>query len=124
MAKEKSAAFRLASTLIFVVAVPTMSGCVSATQIEVTELPARIDYVCVNNRTLSVERMQSNRSAMVMVEGKPIVLPQTGSATQEKYSDGRFTLYIDGEKALLEDIGRVIYGPCKSSVPLPKSYRQ
>ena len=45
------------------------------------------------------------------------------SAAQEKYSNGRYSLYLDGERAMLEDDGLVLFGPCVSPVPLPTYYR-
>jgi membrane-bound inhibitor of C-type lysozyme len=90
---------------------------------EVTALPARIDYVCANNRVLSVARVQGQRVAGVRVDGRDVVLTRSESAAQEKYSDGRYALYLEGEQAMLEDQGRVIYGPCVSPVPLPTYYR-
>jgi membrane-bound inhibitor of C-type lysozyme len=57
------------------------------------------------------------------VDGRDVVLTRSESAAQEKYSDGRYALYLEGEQAMLEDQGRVIYGPCVSPVPLPTYYR-
>lgn len=94
-----------------------------AYSIEMTKLPQQIDYVCANNKTLSVVRSPDARLAGVLVNGSQITLRRTESAAQEKYSDGRYTLYLEGEKAMLEDIGRVIFGPCQSPVQLP-TYEQ
>jgi hypothetical protein len=41
------------------------------------------------------------------------------TAVQEKYSDGNFSLYLDGELAMFEQTGMVIMGPCRSPVALP-----
>jgi membrane-bound inhibitor of C-type lysozyme len=98
--------------------VSLLAGCV-APGVEETILPARIDYVCSNNRVLPVARGSDARLAAVRVDGKEILLQRAGSAAQEKYSDGRYSLYLDGERAMLEEDGRVIFGPCVSSVPLP-----
>lgn len=99
-----------------------LTGCV-APGVEETVLPARIDYVCANNRVLPVARGADGRLAAVLVDGKEIVLQRAGSAAQEKYSNGRYSLYLDGERAMLEEESRVLFGPCVSPVPLPSVYR-
>ncbi|HET9701304.1 MAG TPA: hypothetical protein VFP70_10325 [Burkholderiales bacterium] len=94
------------------------SGCV-ATGVPETALPPRMDYSCAGNRTLQVARARDALSAAVLVDGKSVSLRRADSAAQEKYTDGDHTLYLDGEKAMLEFQGRVLYGPCLSVVPLP-----
>jgi membrane-bound inhibitor of C-type lysozyme len=101
---------------------PLLAGCV-APPVEETVLPARIDYVCANSRVLPVARAPDGRLAAVRVGDKEFTLPRAGSAAQEKYSDGRYSLYLDGERAMLEEDGRVLYGPCASPVPLPSAPR-
>ena len=107
--------------ILGLLALPLFAGCIAGT--EMTAIPARIDYVCANNRVLPVARGQDERMAAVLVDGKEYHLFRAASAAQEKYSDGRFSLYLEGERAMLEDLGRVIYGPCVSPVPLPTYYR-
>ena len=119
---EESASRRLHGAFACIIVVPLMTACVSA-GVEVTALPERIDYVCANNRTLSVDRSKGPRFAGVLVDGREVVLPRSESAAQEKYSDGHYALYLDGERAMLESQGRVIYGPCTSPAPLPTYYR-
>ena len=99
-----------------------LAGCV-APGVEETILPPRIDYACANNRVLPVARGADGRLAAVLVDGKQINLSRAASAAQEKYSDGRYSLYLDGERAMLEDTGKVLFGPCTSSVPLPSAPR-
>jgi hypothetical protein len=41
------------------------------------------------------------------------------SAAQEKCSDGRTTLYLDGERAVMSSDSVVVAGPCISVQPLP-----
>ena len=35
-----------------------------------------------------------------------------------------FSLYLDGERAMLEDGNRIVFGPCASAVPLPSAPRE
>jgi membrane-bound inhibitor of C-type lysozyme len=99
-----------------------LNGCVGP-GVQETVLPARIDYVCANNRVLPVARGADGRQAAVRVDGKEYLLQRAGSAAQEKYGDGRYALYLDGERAMLEQDGRVLFGPCTSPVPLPSTTR-
>ena len=101
---------------------PLLAGCV-APGVDETILPARIDYVCAGNRVLPVARGSDGRLAAVLVDGKEIMLQRAASAAQEKYSNARYSLYLDGERAMLEDRGKVLFGPCTSTVPLPSAPR-
>jgi len=99
-----------------------LAGCVTRAGVEETVLPGRIDYGCSNNKVLQISRAPDARSAAVLIEGKTVMLPRGDSAAQEKYTDGTYTLYLDGERAMLEQQGRVLFGPC-SAGPLPKAER-
>jgi len=110
---------RMAAGMMFAA---LLAGC-AAVPVEETVLPARIDYACANNRVLPVARGSDGRLAAVLVDGKEITLPRAGSAAQEKYSDGRYALYLDGERAMLEADGKVLFGPCASPVALPSAPR-
>lgn len=101
-----------------------LAACSAAVGPEMTVLPARIDYVCASGRVLPVARAPDQRTAAVLVDGKEIRLARTDSAAQEKYTDGRYTLYLEGERAMLEDQITVIYGACTSPVPLPTYIRE
>jgi len=98
-----------------------LDGCVGG--VEETILPARIDYTCAGSRQLPVARTADGRTAAVLVEGQEVVLQRMASAAQEKYGDGRYLLYLDGERAMLELDGKVLFGPCVAPVPLPSTPR-
>jgi len=100
----------------------TLAGC--ATGVSQTVLPERVDYTCAGNKTLQVARAPDALAAAVLVEGKTVTLRRADSAAQEKYADGDYALYLDGDRAMLEFQGRVRYGPCLSAVPLPAYPRQ
>lgn len=100
-----------------------VAGCIYADDVRDTVLPARIDYSCAGNRVLPVSRAGDQRKAAVLLDGKWVMLSRADSAAQEKYTDGTYTLYLLGERAMLEDKGRVIYGPCSSPVDLPTARR-
>jgi membrane-bound inhibitor of C-type lysozyme len=123
MDEKHGAARAIAWIAAGVLFAPLLAGCV-APGVEETILPARIDYVCANNRVLPVARGSDGRLAAVLVDGKEVMLQRVGSAAQEKYSNGRYSLYLDGERAMLEEESRVLFGPCVSAAPLPSAPRQ
>ena len=111
-----------ASVCFLAAALLLLQGCVSS-EIEVTALPARIDYICANDRVLRVARSADQRTARVGLDAQELRLIRADSAAQEKYSDGTHALYLQGERAMLERDGQVLYGPCVSPVALPKTYQ-
>jgi membrane-bound inhibitor of C-type lysozyme len=104
-----------------VFAVIALAGCVGP-GVEETVLPTRINYQCANNKVLQVQRAADARTAAVLIDNKPVILQRAGSAAQEKYSDGNYLLYLDGERAVLEESSRVLFGPCMAG-PLPTMQR-
>lgn len=88
-----------------------------------TALPARIDYICANERVLSVARSADLRTARVALNDDVLQLVRSGTGAQEKYTDTQYTLYLQGERAMLELNGQVLFGPCVSPVPLPTVYQ-
>lgn len=113
---------RKKGALACIAALPLLAACYYP-GVEMTAIPIRIDYVCASNKTLPVARREDQRTAAILIDGKEYVLSRADSAAQEKYSDGRYSLYLEGERAMLEDQGRVLYGPCVSPVPLPTYFR-
>ena len=103
------------------VALLLAGGC-AAPGVEQTVLPERLDYACAGNKILRVSRAPDGRAAQVLVDGKAITLARAQSAAQEKFSDGAYALYLDGERAMLERDGRVLFGPCQTG-PLPTAPR-
>lgn len=103
--------------------VTLVAGCVHIDDVRETVLPARIDYSCAGNKVLPVSRSPDQKQAAVFLDGKWVKLARADSAAQEKYSNGTYALYLHGERAMLEDQGRVLYGPCTSPVDLPTARR-
>lgn len=121
MALNSTRGIVCASTVAALCAV-VLSGCVGA-GVEETVLPTRVDYRCAHNKVLQIQRAADASAAAVLIDNKAVVLSRGDSAAQEKYSDGRYTLYLDGERALLEENSRVLFGPCTAG-PLPKAVRE
>ncbi|MDH4148961.1 MAG: MliC family protein [Betaproteobacteria bacterium] len=110
------------SAVVAAIASAMLAGCVGA-GVEESVLPIRIDYRCAHNKVLQIQRAGDASAAAVLIDNKPVVLPRADSAAQEKYSDGTYALYLDGERAMLEQNSRVIFGPCTAG-PLPKAVRE
>jgi len=114
---------RIAAKRGFALIAALLAGCVYVDDVRDTVLPARIDYSCSGNKVLPVSRAPDQKHAAVLLDGKWVTLARADSAAQEKYSNGTYSLYLLGERAMLENQGRVIYGPCTSPVELPTERR-
>jgi membrane-bound inhibitor of C-type lysozyme len=95
-----------------------LAGCAPA-GMPMTELPPQVGYVCQQGGPLTVLRAADGRQAEVIAPGHRFVLPRVDSAAQEKYSNGRATLYLEGENAVLTEDSLVLAGRCASTVALP-----
>ncbi len=114
---------RVGTKLALALIVALVAGCVYVDDVRDTVIPARIDYSCAGNKVLPVSRSPDQKQAAVFLDGKWVKLARADSAAQEKYSNGTYALYLHGERAMLEDQGRVLYGPCTSPVDLPTARR-
>jgi membrane-bound inhibitor of C-type lysozyme len=100
-----------------------LGGCAErySVGLETTVLAATIDYDCEGGTRIRVERDAEARNARVTVGAQSWALTRVDSASQEKYSSGATSLYLEGEIAALESEGRLIGGKCQSKVPMPKA---
>lgn len=98
-----------------------LGGC--APGVEVTALPEYIAYECRGGTTLEVARSPDGRRAAVRIDGQITQLARAASAAQERFSDGKMDLFLDGERAFVEMTGVVVRGPCQSKQPLPTYFR-
>jgi membrane-bound inhibitor of C-type lysozyme len=72
----------------------------------------RVEMSCTGGKTMAVDFVPSPRAARVTFEGRTVTLPQVDSAADARFTDGRFTLYINDNRAGLEETGVVLRGPC------------
>jgi membrane-bound inhibitor of C-type lysozyme len=98
-----------------------LAGCGGVYQ---TVLPEQIEYACADNKILQVTRSPDAQSATVVIDGNAVTLMRAGSAAQEKYEDRNYALYLDGEKAMVEASGLVLYRQCVSRQPMWSAPRQ
>lgn len=105
------------------IALAALPGCANqySVGLESTVLAATIDYQCESGSSLRVERDAEARSARATVGNQSWTLIRVDSASQEKYSAGATSLYLDGEIAMIESEGRVLGGKCQSKTPMPKA---
>jgi len=99
-------------------ALSLLPGCVPS-GLPTTVLPPQIQYNCQQGGTLTVLRAPDGRQAEAIMQGRRVALPRVDSAAQEKYGNGRVTLYLDGETALLTEDSMVLAGRCTSVSALP-----
>ena len=100
---------RRCGVLALVLAV-ALSGCVQVIVHESWTPQGR--YVCEDGKSFTVELVENGGSVRVTSEAGQFTLPQTGAATDAKYSDGRTTLYVDGDRALLDFGGQIFSRGC------------
>ena len=67
---------------------------------------------CRNDKSMSIDFIPSPRAARVRFDDSTVTLPQVEGASDAKFSDGRYTLYINDSRAALEETGVVVRGPC------------
>lgn len=100
-----------------------LAGC-TGVDVERTLYPNRFAFDCSDGKTMQVARAPDGRSATVQVEGRPVTMTRVDSAAEEKYSGGGFVLYLDRDRAMLEQSGQVVFGPCRSQTVLPMAPRR
>ncbi|MCZ7566839.1 MAG: MliC family protein [Burkholderiales bacterium] len=89
-----------------------------------TRFPDRVVYKCEGGRTFQVELAPSGETALLTVEGRSYRLNKVPSAAQRKYSDGRNTLWLDGQNALVEMGFTAFARGCASETPLADEARR
>ena len=99
------------------------AGC-SGVDVERTVYPTQLAFDCSDGKTMRLARAPDGRSATVEVGARPATLARVASAAEEKFSNGVYVLYLDRERALLEENGKVVFGPCRSQSALPTAPRR
>jgi len=72
----------------------------------------RVEVACMGGKAMTIDFLPSPRAARVSFEGRTVTLPQVDAASDAKFTDGRFTLYINDSRAALEETCVVLRGPC------------
>jgi membrane-bound inhibitor of C-type lysozyme len=111
---KKTTAIRNA-TLAAVLAI-VLGGCIAyEPDVHPLEMPwgQRVVLNCVNDKSMAIDFVPAPRAARVTFDATTVTLPQVAAASDAKFTDGRYTLYISGERAALEETGMVLRGPCR-----------
>jgi len=104
---------RLASTAL----AAAVAGCVyyDTPQVTPMEMPwgQTVNVSCAGDKTMAIFFVPSPRAARVTFDATTVTLPQVDAASDAKFTDGRYTLYINDSRAALEETGIVLRGPCR-----------
>ena len=93
-----------------------LAGCIAyEPEVRPLEMPwgQRVNLACTGDKSMAVDFVPSPRAARVTFDATTVTLPQVAAASDAKFTDGRYTLYISGERAALEETGMVLRGPCR-----------
>jgi len=100
----KPAAFRRGVCAVLVVA---LAGCYYDVQkANQMQMPwgQRVEVTCMGGKSMSIDFVPAPRAARV--------LPQVDAASDAKFTDGRYILYVNDQRAALEETGILLRGPC------------
>ena len=82
-----------------------VAGCIAyEPEVRPMEMPwgQRVSMSCQGDRTMAIT-----------FDATTVTLPQVAAASDAKFTDGRYTLYINDNRAALEETGMVLRGPCR-----------
>ena len=72
----------------------------------------RVMLSCMGGKSMAIDFVPAPRSARVSFDSTTVTLAQVDAASDAKFTDGRYTLYINDQRAALEETGIVLRGPC------------
>jgi membrane-bound inhibitor of C-type lysozyme len=93
-----------------------VAGCIAyEPDVRPMEMPSgqRVNMSCMGDKTMAIDFVPSPRAARVTFDTSTVTLPQVDAASDAKFTDGRYTLYINDSRAALEETGIVLRGPCR-----------
>ena len=95
--------------------VVVLSGCYYDVQkANQMEMPwgQRVVVTCMGGKSMTIDFVPAPRAARVSFDSTTVTLPQVSAASDAKFTDGRYTLYVNDQRAALEQTGIVLRGPC------------
>ena len=93
-----------------------LAGCIAyEPQVQPMAMPwgQRVVVSCAGDKTMAIDFVPSPRAARVTFDATTVTLPQVDAASDAKFTDGRYILYINDNRAALEETGIVLRGPCR-----------
>ena len=91
------------------------AGCIAyEPQVQPMAMPwgQRVNVSCMGDKTMAIDFIPAPRAARVTFDATTVTLQQVDAASDAKFTDGRYTLYINDNRAALEETGMVVRGPC------------
>ncbi len=95
--------------------VVALSGCYYDVQkANRMEMPwgQRVVVTCMGGKSMAIDFVPAPRAARVSFDNTTVTLAQVDAASDAKFTDGRYILYINDERAALEETGILLRGPC------------
>jgi len=72
----------------------------------------RVVVTCMGGKSMAIDFVPAPRAARVSFDSTMVTLPQVDAASDAKFTDGRYILYVNDQRAVLEETGVVLRGPC------------
>jgi membrane-bound inhibitor of C-type lysozyme len=72
----------------------------------------RVNMRCMGDKAMAIDFIPAPRAARVTFDATTVTLQPVDAASDAKFTDGRYTLYINDNRAALEETGMVVRGPC------------
>lgn len=103
-------------TIAAAVVAAALTGCVYYDTPQVTPMAMpwgqTVNVSCRDGRSMAIAFIPAPRAARVTFDATTVTLPQVEAASDAKFTDGRYTLYINDSRAALEETGILLRGPC------------
>lgn len=71
-----------------------------------------VQMSCRDDKSMAIAFVPAPRAARVTFDATTVTLAQVEAASDAKFTDGRYTLYINDSRAALEETGILLRGPC------------
>ena len=72
-------------------------------------------YLCESGKTLEAKCKMAGERVIIDMGDGDLTLPRVPAASGEKYSDGRRTVWFQGDALTVEADGKSLYGRCALS---------
>lgn len=104
------------NTLLATSAAATLAACVYYDEPSVKPMAMpwgqTVEVACRDGKGMAIDFIPAPRAARVRFDATTLTLPQTDTAGDAEFSDGRYTLYISANRVALVDTAVVLRGPC------------
>ncbi len=71
-------------------------------------------YLCEDGKIFTLEVITQEDCVILTLDGKPTKLPRVVSGSGSRYSNGRTTVWLKGNEAIIEMDGKIIIKNCRS----------